>query len=204
MRLEPGIEESTDDAVLLEMARRGNGPAFDLFVTRHRARIIRVARGMVSDQEDAVELAQEAFIKAHGSLTRFRGDCSPRTWLDRIIVNLCVDWQRRQRVRRKLFVLPRGGEDYEPSPEGSAAETSWQSDPERVADSARIGNTVKRVLAGLPATQRMAFVLRHYEGYDTAELAAALKCAEGTAKVHLHRATQRMRKALAPFVRAED
>jgi RNA polymerase sigma-70 factor (ECF subfamily) len=159
---------------------------------------------MVADEEDAVELAQEAFMKAYNSLGRFRGDCSPRTWLDRITVNLCVDWQRRQRIRRALFLVPRREGEEGWSPEESAVEDSWRSDPLRVADSARIRSVVCRVLASLSDKQRMAFVLRHQEGLDTAALASALQCAEGTAKVHLHRATERMRKALAPFMAPED
>lgn len=204
MRLLPGIEESTDDATLIDMARRGNTAAFDALVTRHRTRLIRLACGMVADQEDAVELAQEAFMKAYGSLGRFRGDCAPRTWLDRILVNLCVDWQRRQRLRRGLFVVRRRDDDLGQPPEEGIAESSWLSDPQRVAESARIRSVVRRVLASLPAKQRLAFVLRHWEGYDTAQLAEALGCAEGTAKVHLHRATERMRSALAPFVASEE
>lgn len=204
MRLEPGIEESTDDATLIDMARRGSKTAFDALVTRHRARMVRLAGGMVADEEDAVELAQEAFMKAYSSLGRFRGDCAPKTWLDRILVNLCVDWQRRQRIRRALFLVPRREDEERQILEDTAAESSWRSDPLRVADSARIRVVVRRVLDSLPARQRMAFVLRHYEGLDTAELARALQCAEGTAKVHLHRATERMRAALAPFVAREE
>jgi RNA polymerase sigma-70 factor (ECF subfamily) len=156
---------------------------------------------MVSDEEDAYDLAQEAFMRAYRSVKKFRGDCTPLTWLTRITVNTCVDWQRRQKVRRGLLVLIGRKENDSPTLEETAVDGAWEADPTQVLESTKIRDIAAKTLGVLPVKQRAAFVLRHFEGLNTKELAEALECAEGTAKVHLHRATERMRQALAPFAR---
>ncbi len=194
--------EDADDTLLIEKSRQGNTKAFDEFMRRHRARVIRIARGMVSDEEDALDMAQEAFMKAFDSIGKFRGDCSPRTWIDRIVVNRCVDWQRRRKVKRRLLVLV-GKRDEGASLEEMAPDTSWEADPITTMDREKIRKAVNQVLASLPAKQKAAFILRHWEGRSTKEVALVLECAEGTAKVHLHRATERMRAVLKPFLEEE-
>jgi RNA polymerase sigma-70 factor (ECF subfamily) len=190
-----------DDHLLIRESKRGDQRAFDRFVTRHRTRVVGIARSMVSDEEDAYDLAQEAFMRAYRSLKRFRGDCAPLTWLTRIMVNTCVDWQRRQKVRRGFMFLVGKRESDSPSIEETAVDASWDADPTQVLEGSKIRGIVKKTLNELPVRQRAAFVLRHFEGLNTKEVAAALQCAEGTAKVHLHRATERLREALAPFAK---
>jgi RNA polymerase sigma-70 factor (ECF subfamily) len=190
-----------DDELLIRACRRGDDKAFDALVTRHRTRILGIARGMISDEEDAYDLAQEAFLRAYRSVRKFRGDCSPKTWLTRIVVNSCIDWQRRQKVRRGILVFFGKKEDDSTLLEEAAADPAWEADPTQVLESAKMRDITMKTLADLPAKQRAAFVLRHFEGLDTKQLAEALECAEGTAKVHLFRATERLRVALAPFAK---
>jgi RNA polymerase sigma-70 factor (ECF subfamily) len=190
-----------DDELLIRACQRGDDKAFDALVTRHRARILGVARGMISDEEDAYDLAQEAFLRAYRSVKKFRGDCSPKTWLTRIVVNSCIDWQRRQKVRRGILVFFGKKEDDSPLLEEAAADPAWEADPTQVLEGTKMRDITMKTLADLPAKQRAAFVLRHFEGLDTKQLAEALECAEGTAKVHLFRATERLRVALAPFAK---
>ena len=189
-----------EDKELIALAAKGNNKAFDEFMSRHRMRVFRIACSMVSDEEDAMDMAQESFVKAYKSLRRFRGDCSPKTWIDRIIINTCVDWQRKQKTRRRLFAVTAGGDEEGPGLEGRAIDDSWDTDPIHVIDDKRVQAVVGDVLSILPEKQRAAFILRHREGYSIHEISEILVCAEGTAKVHLHRATQRMRDALKPYI----
>lgn len=192
-----------DDTELISLAAQGNTRAFDEFMTRHRCRVYRIARGMVSDEEDAMDMAQDSFVKAYKSLKKFRGDCSPKTWIDRIIVNTCVDWQRRQKTKRRLFIASGDTEEKKPGFEERIADSSWDTDPLHRLDDKRMQYTVMKMLSDLPDKQRAAFILRHREGYSMQEISEILNCAEGTAKVHLHRATRRMREVLKPYIEAE-
>jgi RNA polymerase sigma-70 factor (ECF subfamily) len=193
--------DDADDHLLIGESKRGDDRAFDSFVTRHRRRILGIARSMVSDEEESYDLAQEVFMRAYRSVKKFRGDCSPVTWLTRIVVNTCVDWQRRQKVRRGVLVLLGKKEDRSRALEDTAVDVAWSADPARVLEGSKMRDITMKTLNDLPVKQRAAFVLRHFEGLNTKELAAALQCAEGTAKVHLHRATERLREVLAPFAR---
>lgn len=205
MRLLERIDlKQVDDEKLIDLAAKGNTRAFDEFMTRHRLRVFRIACGMVSDEEDAMDMAQESFVKAYNSLRKFRGDCSPKTWIDRIIVNTCVDWQRKQKTKRRLFAVTGGGDEDRPGLEERAVDDSWDTDPIHMMDDKRIQYVIKEVLSKLPEKQRAAFILRHREGHGIREISEILSCAEGTAKVHLHRATQRMREELKPFIEVES
>ena len=205
MRLLERIDlKQVDDEKLIDLAAKGNTRAFDEFMTRHRLRVFRIACGMVSDEEDAMDMAQESFVKAYNSLRKFRGDCSPKTWIDRIIVNTCVDWQRKQKTKRRLFAVTGGGDEDRPGLEERAVDDSWDTDPIHMMDDKRIQYVIMEVLSELPEKQRAAFILRHREGHGIREISEILNCAEGTAKVHLHRATQRMREELKPFIEVES
>ena len=122
--------DDADDYLLIGESKRGDDRAFDSFVTRHRRKVVGIARSMVNDEEEAYDLAQEAFMRAYRSIRKFRGDCSPVTWLTRIVVNTCVDWQRRQKVRRGVLVLLGRKEDDSPALEDAAVDGAWNADPE--------------------------------------------------------------------------
>jgi RNA polymerase sigma-70 factor (ECF subfamily) len=157
---------------------------FSLFVASHRERARRLAWRLIGRDEDAAEdVAQEAFIKAHGALGRFREESSLETWFYRILVNQAHK-HRRWRAVRERWVRP-GDPDRAPD-----------ISPEVAADPGlkrRIGAALDR----LSRRQREAFVLVHLEGFTVREAARLIGRPEGTVKSHLHRALKALRAELA-------
>jgi RNA polymerase sigma-70 factor, ECF subfamily len=176
----PDIEE----AALLERARAGEQEARDLLVRRYLDDVYRLTARILGDKDLAQDATQDAFINALGALHRFRGDASFRTWLLRIAVNAARSVGRRQ-VRRKEVSLVLA--DHEPS---------LGPDPAVRAEQTTEVERVERMLAKLPTKQRMAVALRVQQGLSYAEIAAALDCSEGAARVNYHLGVKRLRELL--------
>jgi RNA polymerase sigma-70 factor (ECF subfamily) len=188
LALNPGDEE------LVAAARRGDRRAFEELVDRHKQKAYHIAFDFARDREDAKDLSQEAFLKAFTNLKRFDGRSSFYTWFYRILVNLCLDHKRRQRRAP--------AETFDEAVE-SEVEPTHQAEKPRSPDqqvwakqfSLRIG----QALDELPARQRTAFVLKNHQGLSIKEIAELMETAEGTVKVHLHRAVMALRERLAEF-----
>src|SRR6516225_12493350 len=91
---------STDDPTLVRKAQRGNMAAFEELVARHRDKIYARAFSMMRNEEEAIDLSQEAWVKGWQRLQQFQGDSSFGTWMTRIVINLCLDQLRRQKRQR--------------------------------------------------------------------------------------------------------
>src|SRR3989442_8240565 len=85
------------DDKLVRLAQRGDMLAFEELVARHRDKIYARAFSMVRNEEDAVDLSQEAWVKGWQRLVQFQGDSSFATWMTRIVINLCLDQLRKQK-----------------------------------------------------------------------------------------------------------
>jgi RNA polymerase sigma-70 factor (ECF subfamily) len=175
--MEVALSGSSDAA---SVARAGD---FAAFVEARRERAVRVAyRMLAGDAAAAEDVAQNALLRAHAALRRFRGDASLDTWFYRILVREVQRHRRWQAVRR----LWSADAEVEAAP----AEPEPQADP-------GLRRRIARALGALSPGQRDAFVLVHLEGCTVAEAAAALAKAEGTIKSHLHRALAALRRELA-------
>src|SRR6516225_952181 len=91
---------SSDDPGLVRAAQRGEMGAFEELVARHRDKIYARAYSMVRDEEEAIDLSQEAWIKGWQRLRQFQGESSFATWMTRIVINLCLDQLRKQQRQR--------------------------------------------------------------------------------------------------------
>src|ERR1044071_1343518 len=91
---------SAEDAALVRAAQKGDMGAFEELVARHRDKIYARAFSMVRNEEDAVDLSQEAWVKAWQRLKQFQGESSFVTWMTRIAINLCLDHLRKQKRHR--------------------------------------------------------------------------------------------------------
>lgn len=157
--------------------------AFVAFVEARRERAVRMAfRLLGGDVGAAEDVAQNAFLRAYRGLAGFRGDASLDTWFFRILVREVQRHRRWQAVRRLL----QGDPERAPEP----------VDPQPVGDPA-LRRRVGAALGGLTAAQREVFVLVHLEGWTVAEAAELLGKAVGTAKSHLHRALESLRRDLS-------
>ncbi len=157
--------------------------AFEAFVATHRDRAIGMAfRLLGGDATAAEDVVQEAFVRAHRGLARFRAESSLSTWFYRILVNEVQRHRRWRWIRQRV-----SGEMPEDPPDPR---------PNEAGDPALRGRVASAVEA-LPRGQREAFVLVHLEGLTVAEAAQATGRAPGTIKSHLHRALRALRVRLA-------
>jgi RNA polymerase sigma-70 factor (ECF subfamily) len=183
------------DRPVVERARDGDREAFRTLVERHSRYIFSLAHRMTGSSQDAEDVVQETWLKAHNQLSRFEARADFRTWLHRICVNCSIDLIRGRRHREdphdpaELAEGPLSGR-------GSAA----QPPPDRLAASAQIQDRVQEALTGLTSLERAAFTLRHVEGMSIKEVGVALGLKTNATKHGIFRAVRKMRTALGPFV----
>ena len=94
------VYSSAEDAALVRAAQKGDPDAFEELVARHRDKIYARAFSMMRNEEEAIDLSQEAWVKGWQRLVQFQGDSSFATWITRIVINLCLDELRKQKRRR--------------------------------------------------------------------------------------------------------
>lgn len=173
-----------DDAEseLIARAQGGDHRAFAVLVRRNQDRVFRFILRLVGARDEAMDLTQETFMKAHQALPGWRPEAQFRTWLFRIAHNTALDLlRRRQRIEFVSFSdLPAGQEDH------ALPDPARQPD-ERLADRQSI-ELLERTLRELPAEHCEILLLREVEDMSYTEIAATLGIAEGTVKSRIARA----------------
>jgi len=184
--------ESTDELLCRSVADREPG-AFDLLVERYQERAYRIAWSILRDREEAKDCSQEAFLRLHESAGSFAGQSKFSTWFYRIVVNCCLDHQRRRRGWRRLL----GWRDtHDDADEGDPVERAPAPfvDPVESVETDRRMSQLWSEVEKLSPQQRAAVVLQCKEGLATKEIAVVLSLSEATVRVHLHRALATLRK----------
>jgi RNA polymerase sigma-70 factor (ECF subfamily) len=184
--------EPSDEELCNRIAAR-DAAAFELMVDRHQARAYRLAASILGNEADARDVSQDAFIRLYEAAGSFDGRSRFSTWFYRILVNLCIDNQRRNRWWRRLVPLASPGDASE---EHGVDPPSSEPGPESVSMLAESISRLLPALARLSPQQRAAVLLQTQEGFTSREIAAVLKCSENTARVHVHRAIAQLRKLI--------
>lgn len=180
------------DEELVALAQQGDRRAFEELIERHKQKAYHIAFGFARDREDAKDLSQEAFLKAFSYLKNFDGRSSFYTWFYRIVVNVCLDYKRRA----KRTAAGEFDENIESEMEPSHTPSRPMA-PEQHVLAGQLSRKVDAALQKLPAKQRTAFILKNNQGLSIREIAEMMETAEGTVKVHLHRAVTALRLSLA-------
>jgi len=145
---------------------------------------------MTQNQAEAEDLTQETFVRAHRSLSTFRGEASLSTWLYRIATNVSLDHFRRRTTRQNRTALPPEKiEFYEDR-------DSVPSSPEQLAACSEMSACVQEFVQYLPPDYRTVLVLKDLQGLKNHEIAEVLGCSLATVKIRLHRARTKLREAL--------
>ncbi len=187
--------ERTDNDLVRE-ARRGDKEAFRALVERYQRKITSVALGMVRNPDDAMDIAQDTFIKAYRNLDGFKGESSFYTWLYRIVVNRAIDVQRRDRRQPVVAVEDRFASDDGSDPYERIYVESQQSDPHEETQSRQIGARVKQAIDELTPDHKAVILLREVEGLSYEEISDIMQCSLGTVMSRLHYARKKLQRKL--------
>lgn len=189
------------EAALVERCRRGEEQAFARLVALHEAMVFNLAARLLGDAEEARDLSQEVFLQVFRALGRFQGRSSLKTWIYRIVVNLCRNRQRwwRRRFRDRSAPL----EDLSPTDEARLGSSAAGDSPfERVARRER-ARCVQLALLGLSFEHRAILLLREVEGLSCEQIAVTLALPEGTVKSRLARAREALRQRVQPLLKED-
>jgi RNA polymerase sigma-70 factor (ECF subfamily) len=184
--------------LLVEAFREGKPGAFDTIVRTHQDRVYSFCLRMLSDREDALDVAQEVFLSAYRNLEGFRGEASLSTWLLRIAANRSLNRirQRATRAAREVMSIePQGDGELPFQPPGREEDR-----PDRMMESRETRKILEEAIANLDEDSRMLVLLSDVEGLSYEELSEAVGIPLGTVKSRLHRARMALRKMLAPVV----
>jgi len=182
----------SSDAALVQRVQQGERSAFDLLVAKYQHKILNLVMRYVKDPSEAMDVAQEAFIKAYRAVPNFRGDSAFYTWLYRIAINTAKNHLVAAR-RRPLSLeaeLP-DTDAFEPFAALRDIDT-----PERLALTDEIGEAIASAVENLPDELRTAILLREIEGMSYEEIAQAMECPVGTVRSRIFRAREAIDKRI--------
>lgn len=173
------------DQDLMSAAADGDMDAFEELVLHHQHAAVRVAYRLLSHEEDARDAAQEAFLRILESASRYRPTASFRTYLYHILTRICIDHLRRRSRRERFDVTLTLDPSHAP--------------PEALERNER-AERVRAAIRTLPPRQRVALVLKHYEGMSYAEIAEAMQTSRRAVDSMLARARQALKEMLADLL----
>ena len=182
----PQPKTAESDQQLVERVQAGDKRAFDLLVLKYQHKIISLVGRYVNDHHEAMDVSQEAFIKAYRALANFRGDSQFYTWLYRIAVNTAKN-HLVSRSRRP----PGSDVDVEDAEyyEGGAALRDIET-PENALFGAELKQVVEAAISDLPDDLRTAVTLREFDGLSYEDIADIMDCPVGTVRSRIFRARE--------------
>ena len=177
------------DAGLVEECRNGDSTAFDELVRRHKDRVYHVVYRFLGNREDALDVAQETFVRAYRGIAEFKGRAQVYTWLHSIAANL---------ARNRLRDGARKGRDQGAPLDALApsAVPRTETTPRAAAERRELDEALQQCLNELPEHYRMAFVLRTFDDLSYDEIAQTLGCPAGTVKSRINQARTMLRERL--------
>ncbi|HRI07932.1 MAG TPA: sigma-70 family RNA polymerase sigma factor [Nannocystaceae bacterium] len=192
------VSPDADDLALVEACRSGDRNAFKILMQRYQRKVYSVAFGFLRNQEDALDVVQESFIKVHRYLGNFEGNSSFYTWLYRIVTNLCIDHMRKNKRYKALEFddsLRHDGKG-EGAADGETRPLSGLADPAQMLQRREILDAVQDGLQYLSEKHRAVIVMRELEGMSYEEMAKAMGCSKGTIMSRLFHARRNMQRLL--------
>jgi RNA polymerase sigma-70 factor (ECF subfamily) len=193
----PQDKSALSDVDLVRAAQKGDMAAFEEMVARHRDKIYARAYGMMRNEDEALDLSQEAWVKGWQRLAQFQGEASFATWMTRIVINLCLDQLRKQKRQR--------AESIETLEEESGGVERFMPvttpNPAAGLERAELRRRIDRALAQLSAEHRTVLVLHEFEELEYKEIAKRMGCSIGTVMSRLFYARRRMASLLAGLKR---
>jgi len=190
---------SVSDKALVRKAQRGDMAAFEELVLRHRDKIYARAFSMMRNEEEAIDLSQEAWVKGGQRLKQFQGESSFVTWMTRIVINLCLDQLRKQKRHRtesiELMEEESGGVERQMP--------VVQVNPTEGLERRELRARIDKALSQISVEHRTVLILHEFEELEYKEIAKRMQCSIGTVMSRLFYARRKMANLLAGYRREE-
>jgi RNA polymerase sigma-70 factor (ECF subfamily) len=184
------------DLALIRRVQQGDRSAFDLLVIKYQHRILKLVMRYVRDPSEALDVVQEAFMKAYRAAPSFRGESAFYTWLYRISINTAKNYLVAAGRRPVHYGL-----DLQDSEQHEVFAKLKETDtPEGLTLSEEIRQTVNRAIQGLPEDLRTAILLREIEGMSYVDIAQVMECPVGTVRSRIFRAREAIDKRINPLL----
>jgi RNA polymerase sigma-70 factor (ECF subfamily) len=184
---------SADDQALVKAAQGGDMAAFEELVNRHRDKIYARAYTMMRNEEEAIDLSQEAWVKGWQRLNQFQGESSFGTWMTRIVINLCLDQLRKQKRQRTDSI-------DEISEEAGGVERLMPVvtvNPTAGLERGELRQRIDRALGQLSYEHRTVLILHEFDELEYKEIARVMGCSIGTVMSRLFYARRKLAALLA-------
>ncbi len=186
-----------DDKKLVALSKDSNAEAFEELIARHRDKIYARAFSMMRNEEEALDLSQEAWIKAWQRLKQFQGDSSFATWMTRIVINLCLDQIRRQKRKRAESI-----EQLDEELGGVERQMPVVTvNPTAGMERAELRKRIDEAMQKLSDAHRTVLILHEFEELEYKQIATVMGCSIGTVMSRLFYARRRMASLLAGLKR---
>jgi len=190
---------TAEDKALVAWAQKGDMLAFEELVARHRDKIYARAFSMMRNEQDAIDLSQEAWVKAWQRLAQFQGESSFATWMTRITINLCLDLLRKQKRLRAESI-------EEMNEESGGVERQMPVvavNPTEGLERTELRQRIDAAMQKLSHEHRTVLVLHEFEEMEYKQIAKVMGCSIGTIMSRLFYARRRL-AALLQDLRKED
>lgn len=181
--------------------KNGDQQAFRQLVDRHKLSVLNLCLRFTNNKEDAEDLAQDVFIRVFQAAAKYKVKAAFTTWLYRITVNHCLNYQRRKKILR-FFSLDHSKNSYHPHhPPGT--DFAAQERPDADFERKEIQHLVQQAIQTLPENQKTVLILYRYHDLSYKEIAEALDTTVSAVESRLHRAKENLRKKLKFMVEKE-
>ncbi|MEZ4360313.1 MAG: sigma-70 family RNA polymerase sigma factor [Kofleriaceae bacterium] len=189
-----------NDRELVSAAQRGDREAFRALFERYQRRAYGLAYGVLRNSDDAMDVVQDAFIKAHRYLDKFEGTSSFFTWLYRIVMNLAIDHIRKRQRRQAVDFTDATVSEQTQVSEESLLPRILGGNPGRALQDKEIRARIELALTELSENHRAVLVMREVEGLSYEEMAEVMGCSKGTIMSRLFHARRNMQKRLLDLI----
>ncbi|MBN2530955.1 MAG: sigma-70 family RNA polymerase sigma factor [Deltaproteobacteria bacterium] len=190
------------DIELVNRCRNGDEMAFSQLVQRYQRKVYTIALGMVKNPDDAMDIAQEGFVKVHRYIGNFQGSSSFYTWLYRIVVNLCIDHLRKN-GRYASDEYDERTHNREGGQGRGVLSSNLGNNPSANLGRKELAAYLQRAIEDLPPYHRAVILMREIEGMSYSDMADTLNISKGTVMSRLHHARQKLQAALQLYLEGD-
>ncbi len=190
------LQQTLSDNELVERVRHGDTQAFNALVEKYQFRILKLVNRYVNDPTEALDVAQDSFLKAFRALDKFRGDSAFYTWLYRIAINTA----KNHAVSQNRRIIEADVELVDMEQTLIRANLKDYSAPEKILLDVELEQAVTEIIKHLPKELRTAITLRELDGMSYEEIAGVMACPVGTVRSRIFRAREVIERRIKPML----